>query len=59
MVQMIISLSPVSYTHLDVYKRQVLVTVTNSEKFSAFHLEQEVGEKVEALSEVITFKKGE
>ena len=37
----------------------VLVTVTNSEKFSAFHLEQEVGEKVEALSEVITFKKGE
>ena len=37
----------------------VLVTVTNSEKFSAFHLEQKVGEKVEALSEVITFKKGE
>ncbi|QGU78321.1 lactose permease [Streptococcus salivarius] len=37
----------------------VLVTVTNSEKFSAFHLEQEVGEKVESLSEVITFKKGE
>ena len=37
----------------------VLVTVTNSEKFSAFHLEQEVGEKVEALSEVITVKKGE
>ena len=37
----------------------VLVTVTNSEKFSAFHLEEEVGEKVEALSEVITFKKGE
>ena len=37
----------------------VLVTVTNSEKFSAFHLEQEVGEKVEALSEVITFKTGE
>ena len=38
---------------------QYFVTVTNSEKFSAFHLEQEVGEKVEALSEVITFKKGE
>ena len=37
----------------------VLVTVTNSEKFSAFHLEKKVGEKVEALSEVITFKKGE
>ena len=37
----------------------VLVTVTNSEKFSAFHLEQKVGEKVEALSKVITFKKGE
>ena len=35
----------------------VLVTVTNSEKFSAFHLEQEVGEKVEALSEVINLQK--
>ena len=37
----------------------VLVTVTNSEKFSAFHLEQTVGEEVKALSEVVTFKKGE
>ena len=35
----------------------VLVTVTNSEKFSAFHLEQTVGEEVKALSEVVTFKK--
>ncbi len=37
----------------------VLVTVTNSEQFSSFHLEKEVGEEIEALTEVITFKNKE